>query len=72
MRRKCTNVGVVEDVCQLNGISGGSGETWQLRGQNESATDIIWESRDDWERSDQHARVGVCNANEWTCRQCTC
>jgi len=72
MRRKCTDVGVVEDVGQLNGISGGRGEFWEQRGQDEFAAHIIRESRDDWERGGQHAGVGVRNAKEWTCRQCAC
>ena len=63
MRRKCTNVGVVEDVRQLNGIAG-RGRDAQLRGQDELAAYVVRESRDDWKRGDQYARVGVRNANE--------
>ena len=62
MRRKCTNIGVVEDVCQLNGISRGSAEVPHQRGRDEPAAYKIREGRDEWERSGQDARVGVGDA----------
>jgi len=55
------NISVVEDICQLNGISRGSGEVPQQRGRDESAAYKILESRDDWERGGQYGRVGVCD-----------
>jgi len=71
MRRKCTNVGAVEDIRQMNGISGGGSDA-QLVGRDGFAAYIVLESRDDCEGSGQHARVGVLDTNEETCRQCTC
>lgn len=65
MRRRSTNVGVVEDVRQLDGISGGSRDVEHCR-RNKSAAHVVRECRDDWEGSGQHARVGVCNAKEET------
>lgn len=71
MRRKCTNVGGVEYVRQLNGISGGRRDA-QLVGRDEFTTHIVRESRNDCEGSGQHARAVVLNTNEEMRRWCTC
>lgn len=66
MQKEYTNVGVVEDVRQLNGISGGGGDV-ELRGRDEFAAYVVRDRWDDWEGSGQHAWVGVRNANKETC-----
>lgn len=71
MRRKCTNVGVIEDVRQLDGISGRGGDVHQ-GGRNEFAAYIIREGRNNWKGLGQDARVGVCNTKEKARCQRTC
>lgn len=61
MRKECTNVGVVKDVRQLNGISSSGGDV-ELRRRDEFAAYVVRERSNNWEGSGQHARVGVCNA----------